>query len=226
MRILLVEDDAILAETLAEILTGHHCIVDIAEDGEIGWNKSQSNEYNLILLDVMLPKLDGISLCRRLRSHNNSVPILLITALDTSSDKVKGLDAGADDYVVKPIDPPELMARIRALSRRASVAETSILQWGNLQVDLGVHEVTYSGQSLHLTPKEYNILELLLHNGRQVVRRITIVEHVWSLEDPPREDTINATIKSLRNKLKSVGAPRNMIETIHGVGYRLKQITT
>jgi len=122
MRILLIEDDANLAETLSEVLKTNHCEVDIARDGEDGWDKSQGDDYNLILLDVMLPKLDGLSLCRRLRSHGNNVPILLITALDASSDKVEGLDSGADDYVVKPLDPPELMARIRALSRRAPIS--------------------------------------------------------------------------------------------------------
>jgi DNA-binding response OmpR family regulator len=150
---------------------------------------------------------------------------LLITALDASSDKVEGLDSGADDYVVKPLDPPELMARIRALSRRAQISEPTVLRWGDLQLNPGMHEVSFAGHSLHLTPKEYNILELLMHHGRQVLKRITIVEHVWSLDDPPREDTINATIKSLRNKLKSAGAPHNLIETIHGVGYRLSQLS-
>ncbi|PZV11332.1 MAG: DNA-binding response regulator [Pseudanabaena sp.] len=225
MRILLVEDDANLADTLAEVLTTQHCVVDIARDGEEGWEKSQADDYNLILLDVMLPKLDGINLCRRLRAHGNNVPILMVTALDMSSDKVQGLDAGADDYLVKPIDPPELMARIRALSRRAQIAEPTVLRWGELQLDPGMHEVSYAGQSVHLTPKEYNILELLLHHGRQVLKRITIVEHVWSLSNPPREDTINATIKSLRNKLKGAAAPHNLIETIHGVGYRLSQLS-
>lgn len=225
MRILLVEDDANLADTLADVLTNQHCVVDIARDGEEGWEKSQSDDYNLILLDVMLPKLDGINLCRRLRAHSNNIPILMVTALDMSTDKVQGLDAGADDYLVKPIDPPELMARIRALMRRAQVAEPTVLRWGELQLDPGMHEVSYTGQSVHLTPKEYNILELLLHHGRQVLKRITIVEHVWSLTDPPREDTINATIKSLRNKLKGAGAPHNLIETIHGVGYRLSQLS-
>jgi DNA-binding response OmpR family regulator len=225
MRILLIEDDANLAETLSEVLKTNHCEVDIARDGEDGWDKSQGDDYNLILLDVMLPKLDGLSLCRRLRSHGNNVPILLITALDASSDKVEGLDSGADDYVVKPLDPPELMARIRALSRRAQISEPTVLRWGDLQLNPGMHEVSFAGHSLHLTPKEYNILELLMHHGRQVLKRITIVEHVWSLDDPPREDTINATIKSLRNKLKSAGAPHNLIETIHGVGYRLSQLS-
>ncbi|NJK36068.1 MAG: response regulator transcription factor [Oscillatoriales cyanobacterium SM2_2_1] len=226
MHILLVEDDAGLAETMAEILQAHHCLVDVANDGQTGLSKAQSEDYNLILLDVMLPHLDGISLCKELRSLGNQVPILMMTALDTSRDKVRGLDSGADDYIVKPVDPQELMARIRALSRRAQISETEVLHWGELQLDPALHEVTYAAQPIHLTPKEYNILQLLMHNGRQVLKRLTIVEHVWSLEDPPREDTINATIKSLRNKLKSVGAPHSLIETIHGVGYRLSQPET
>ena len=113
MRILLVEDDANLAGALAEILTGQHCVVDIAKDGEEGWEKSQADDYNLILLDVMLPKLDGINLCRRLRANGNNIPILMVTALDMSSDKVQGLDAGADDYIVKPIDVNKLMRTLQ-----------------------------------------------------------------------------------------------------------------
>ena len=135
MRILLVEDDVHLAEALEEVLTDQLYAVDVVTDGEAAWEQVKTIEYDLLLLDVMLPKLDGISLCHRLRSHGYSPPILLITARDTSTDKVKGLDAGADDYIVKPIDLPELLARIRAGLRRGSVSASPVLEWGSLQLD-------------------------------------------------------------------------------------------
>jgi DNA-binding response OmpR family regulator len=223
MRILLVEDDELLAGVIAEFLSDHLHVVDVVFDGEEAWEQCKTIEYDLILLDVMLPKLDGIHLCQGLRSQNYSVPILMITALDTSTDKVTGLDAGADDYMVKPIDLPELLARIRALQRRGGTSASPILKWGELQVDPALYEVSYSGQSLRLTPKEYNLLELLLRSGRRILSRGVIIEHIWSLEEPPDEGTVKTHIKSLRKKLKAMGAPDDFIETAHGLGYRLKQ---
>ncbi len=221
MRVLLVEDDVDLAEALAEALTEQRYVVDVVYDGEAGWAGAQVIEYDLILLDVMLPKLDGVSLCQRLRRHNYSSPILMITARDTSADKVAGLDAGADDYVVKPVDLAELLARVRALLRRGNTASPPVLEWDGLKLDPSTYEVTYNNKPLRLTPKEYSILELFLRSGRRVLSRSLLIEHVWSLEAPPSEDTVKAHIKSLRNKLKLVGAPNNLIETVHGLGYRL-----
>lgn len=226
MRILLVEDDVYLATALSEALTEHCYVVDVVTDGEVGWKEALSNEYDLILLDIMLPKLDGVSLCQRLRSHGLSVPILMLTALDTSNDKVRGLDGGADDYLIKPVDLPELLARIRALLRRGNPTSTPILQWGNLQLDPSTYEVSYDNQPVRLTPKEYSLLELLLRNGRRILSRSVIIEHLWSLENSPEEDTIKAHIKSLRHKLRAVGAPGDLVETVHGLGYRLKQLST
>lgn len=225
MRILLVEDDELLAGVIAEFLTDNLHVVDIVFDGEIAWEQIQALKYDLILLDVMLPKLDGIHLCQRLRAYNYSVPILMITALDTSTDKVTGLDAGADDYMVKPLDLPELLARIRALGRRGGTPVSPILKWGELKLDPALYEVTYSDQSLRLTPKEYKLLELLLRSGRRVLSRGVIIEHIWSLQEPPEEGTVKTHIKSLRKKLKVVGAPDDFIETAHGLGYRLKQLS-
>ncbi len=225
MRILLVEDDVHLAEALEEVLTDQLYAVDVVTDGEAAWEQVKTIEYDLLLLDVMLPKLDGISLCHRLRSHGYSPPILLITACDTSTDKVKGLDAGADDYIVKPIDLPELLARIRAGLRRGSVSASPVLEWGSLQLDPSTYEVTYMEQPLRLTPKEYSILELFIRNGRRVLSRSAILEHIWSLEEPPEEETVKAHIKSLRQKLKKAGASPDLIETVHSVGYRLKQLS-
>lgn len=223
MRILLVEDDECFAEALAEALSDQWYVVDVAKDGEVGWAQAQAMNYDLILLDVMLPKLDGISLCQRLRTHSCSSPILMITALDTSFDKVMGLDAGADDYVVKPVDLPELLARVRALLRRGLTSPSPVLEWDGLKLDPSTYEVFYHNQPLRLTPKEYSILELFLRSGRRVLSRSLLIEHVWSLDAPPTEDTVKAHVKSLRNKLKTVGAPNDLIETVHGLGYRLKQ---
>jgi DNA-binding response OmpR family regulator len=222
MKILLVEDDAYLAEALSEAIADQLYVVEIASDGEAAWEQIRAIEYDLILLDFMLPKLNGIQLCHRLRSHSYSVPILMITARDTSTDKVLGLDAGADDYMVKPIDLQELLARIRALLRRGNASSPPILEWGELHLDPALYEVTYQKQLLRLTPKEYSLLELLLRNGRRILSRSMIIEHLWSLDNPPEEDTVKAHIKSLRQKFRAVGAPDNLIETVHGLGYRLK----
>lgn len=225
MRILIVEDDLSLAEAIAEALIDQHYVVDVVNDGETAWQQFNTLAYDLILTDMMLPKLDGVSLCQRVRSHGYGVPILMLTARDTSIDKVNGLDAGADDYVVKPVDLQEIFARIRALLRRGNSLLLPILKWGNLHLDPSTYEVTYQDQSLYLTPKEYSILELFLRNGRRVLSRSIIIEKLWSLEDPPEEETVKAHIKSLRHKLKSVGAPNDLIETVHSVGYRLKQFS-
>lgn len=224
MRILLVEDDVCLAETLAEALTDQRYVVDLVTDGEAGWNQAKIIDYDLMVLDVMLPELDGVTLCQRLRSHGYRMPVLLLTACDTVTDKISGLDAGADDYVVKPVDLGELFARIRALLRRGSTASPPILEWGNLQLDPSTYEVQYNHSSIHLTPKEYSLLELLLRNGRRVLSRSVIIEHVWSLEAPPEEYTVKVHVRSLRQKLRTAGAPEDLIETVHGMGYRLKQL--
>lgn len=223
MRILLVEDDVRLAETLAEALTDQRYVVDIVTNGEAGWYQANALDYDVLLLDVMLPELNGFELCHRLRSHGYTVPVLMLTACDTLSDEVTGLDAGADDYVVKPVDLQKLFARIRALLRRGSATSPPILEWENLRLNPSTYEVSYGQTPIHLTPKEYGILELLLRNGRRVLSRSVIIEHVWSLESPPEEHTVKVHIRGLRQKLKAVGASEDLIETVHSVGYRLKQ---
>jgi DNA-binding response OmpR family regulator len=223
VKLLVVEDDERIAEALAEDLTEQNYAVEIALDGEAGWGLLQAFTYDLVLLDVMLPKMDGIELCRRLRSHGQSMPVLMLTARDAVTDKVLGLDAGADDYVLKPCALEELSARIRALLRRGSTTAPPILEWSDLKLDPNTCEVNYSGQALNLTPKEYSLLELFLRNQRRVFSRAQILEHLWAFEVLPEEDTVKAHIKGLRHKLKSVGAPPDFIETVYGFGYRLKQ---
>lgn len=222
MRILLVEDDIRLAETLSEALTDQLYVVDIATDGEAAWDCAKALNYDLLLLDLMLPEIDGITLCHRLRSHGYQMPILMITACDTISNKINGLDAGADDYIIKPVDLGELFARIRALLRRGNTNSTPILKWGDLQLNPSTYEVSYRNNLLHLTPKEYSLVELLLRNGRRVLSRSVIIENLWTSETSPDEHTIKVHLRSIRQKLKAVGAPEDFIETMHGLGYRLK----
>ncbi|MCW5319261.1 response regulator [Nostoc sp. KVJ3] len=233
MRILVVEDDVQLAEMLMEALTDRQYVVDIAQDGEEAWDYIKVLEYDLVVLDITLPKLDGVSFCQRLRSpmvgrsssRNITIPVLMLTARDTLGDKITGLDAGADDYMVKPFEMPELMARVRALLRRNSAATSSSdFGWGSLRLNSSTYEVTYADQPLHLTPKEFALLELMVSSGRRVLSRAGIIERIWSLDDPPSEETVKSHIKSLRYKLKDVGAADDFIETVHGLGYRLKQL--
>lgn len=222
MRILIVEDDIQIADMLTEALTNRQYVVDVAQDGEEAWHYAQTLEYDLVLLDITLPRLNGIRLCQQLRDRHFSLPVLMLTARDTIDDKIIGLDAGADDYMVKPFDLRELMARIRALLRRGSTGSTPVLSWGSLQLDPNTYEVFYANQLLRLTPKEYALLELLVSNGRRVLSRPGIIERIWSLEEPPTEETVKSHIKTLRQKLRDAGADEDFIETVHGLGYRLK----
>jgi DNA-binding response OmpR family regulator len=224
VKILLVEDDERIALALAEALTDQHYVVDIASDGQVGWEFVEIFFYDLIVLDIMLPQLDGISFCQQLRRRGYSMPIIMLTAKDTSTDKVMGLDVGADDYVVKPFDLQELMARIRALLRRRGIAILPpVLEWEDLCLDSSKLEVTYKGKSIHFSPKEYRILELFMRHTHRVFSRSEIIEHLWSFEKIPGEETVKVHIKSLRQKLKLAGASTDFIETIYGLGYRLKQ---
>jgi len=223
VKILLVEDDERIASLLAEALTNIHYAVDVAADGQAGWEMMMVFTYDLLLLDVMLPKIDGISLCQQLRTHSYSIPILLLTAKDASTDKVIGLDAGADDYVVKPFNLQELLARIRALLRRGSSSLSPNLEWGDLHLNPNTYSVTYGEHPLNLTPKEYALLELFLRNTRRVFSRETILQHLWPSDELPFEEAVKTHIKGIRQKLKSVGAPADLIETVYGIGYRLKQ---
>ena len=220
MRILLVEDDQRIAKPLAEDLRHQRHVVDLAQDGLQGWEYAQANSYDLILLDLMLPLLDGISLCKRLRTVGCTAYVLMLTARDTTGDKVIGLDAGADDYMIKPFELDELAARIRAMSRRnPSVQQT--VQYGKLQLDPVAHSIAYAGNILALTPKEHMILECFLKSPTQVFSRSMLLEKLWEFDQISGEDTIKTHITNLRRKLKTAGSPKEMIETVYGVGYRL-----
>jgi diguanylate cyclase (GGDEF)-like protein len=225
MKILLVEDDPLIAEPLAKALIDQHYIVDVAADGQAGSDLLESFAYDLILLDVMLPKLDGISLCRQLRSQGNQTPILLLTAQKADANTVLGLDAGADDYVSKPFSLQELLARIRALLRRGNTALPPLLEWRNLKLDPSICEVTCDRRLIRLTPKEYSLLELLLRNSHRIFNSNVLIDQIWSFEEPPTEDTIRSHVKGLRHKLKTAGVSGDPIETVYGIGYRLRPAT-
>ncbi|HAC62926.1 MAG TPA: DNA-binding response regulator [Cyanothece sp. UBA12306] len=223
MKILLVEDDENIALPVVEDLSDRHYVVEIAHDGQEAFELLDVFEYDLILLDVMLPKIDGISLCQRLRSQGCQTPILMLTARDTVSDRVKGLDAGADDYLVKPFALQELSARIRALMRRGESSLPPVLSWGDLSLDPNTCEVFYQEKLVNLSPKEFRLLEFFLRHPHQVFSRMQILDHLWPLEQLPEETTVKAHISSLRQKIKAVGGVSDLIETVYGLGYRLKE---
>ncbi|MCF4965973.1 response regulator [Nostoc sp. CMAA1605] len=221
MKILIVEDDELNASALSVVLANQNYVVELATDGNSAWDLVETYDYDLILLDVILPKLDGISLCRQIRASGRQMPILLLTGCDSGHEKAIGLDAGADDYVVKPFDQEELVARIRALLRRGGTVSQPILECGNLRLDPSSCEVTYRQELLSLTPKEYALLELFLRNHRRVFSCSMILEHLWSYEDTPSEEAVRTHIKGLRMKLRNAGVPGDLIETVYGIGYRL-----
>ena len=223
MRLLLVEDDLEITDLLREILLDQHYVIDTAIDGQEGWDFVQAYDYDLLLLDWSLPKLDGVSLCRRLRKQGYQMPILMFTAKDTTQAQVIGLDAGVDDYIIKPYTLETLLARIRALLRRGSSSRAPQLSWGDLSLDTSTGKANYGDYPLKLTAKEFRLLELFLRRGNRLLSRSAIIDNLWSSEDIPDEDAVKAHIKRLRQKLKKAGAFHDLIETVYGLGYRLKQ---
>ena len=224
MRLLLVDDDEVLVDALANHLIRQRYAVDIASDGEEAWEYITLFNYELIVLDVMLPKLDGIGLCKKLRNHDYSMPVLMLTACDRSTDIVEGLNAGADDYLVKPFNLDELTARIHALLRREGQGLPSILEQGGLSFNPNNLEVIYDEKPINLTAKEYALVELFLRSPNRVFTIEGIIESLWTFEDPPTEGAVRTHIKTLRQKLKSAGAAKDFIKTVYGVGYRLKPL--
>jgi DNA-binding response OmpR family regulator len=220
MRILLVEDDENLAKALATILDKHNYLVDVSGDGAMAWEMADLIAYDLVLLDVGLPKLDGISLCRRFRDKDPELPIMLMTVRDSVTDKLTGLDSGADEYLVKPFDFQEFLARIRVLARRFSEKSDAILTFGDIHFNPQAREVSCDGQVAPLSRKEYLLLELLLRHPHRVFSRSDIVDHLWSVDRLPTEDTVKSHIRRLRRKLQQLDA-EDLIETLYGHGYRV-----
>jgi DNA-binding response OmpR family regulator len=219
MRLLLIAQDSQLTQILQQCLTRDRYIVDLASDGELGWEYTQSNIYDLLLIEIDLPQTPGIRLCERLRGRGCHTPILLIAAENGSHDGIRGLDVGADDYWLKSANLEELQARVRALLRRQKTAIAMVLTAGALCLDPYTHQVTYDNQPLTLTPKEYAILELFLRHPQQIFSCQQMIAQLWSLDDPPQAESVKSHIKSLRQKLKQVGAV-HWIENIYGMGYR------
>jgi diguanylate cyclase (GGDEF)-like protein len=220
MKVLIVEDDQQLAEILKNSLKSRYAI-DIAQDGLQASQFLFSNNYDLVLLDSSLGAIDGLTLCQDLRKAGNQVLIMLMSSNDSTSDRIAGLDAGADDYVIKPVALGELEARMRALLRRRTVSELPILTWGQLRLETSSCNVFYDGKPLGLTTKEYSIVELLLREKERIFSQRALLDALWPSDNNPRgEETVRTHMKRLRQKLKPVGAI-DLIETVYGLGYRL-----
>lgn len=222
MRILLVEDDQNLIDLIQRGLAKYNYAIDVVTDNEQGWVYGSTYNYDLIILTWFLPKLDAINLCQRFRHHNYHFPILVLMTRSSSNDRIKLLDAGADGYLCKPINIDELAAHIRALSRRFNSSFCSILSWGALQLDTCSCEVTFKGEPIHLTAKEYGLLELFLRYNYEVLDLEMIMENLWSSVEYPAEATIRSHLRHLRRKLKLAGLPEDFITTLKGRGYCLK----
>lgn len=221
MRILVVEDEKKVASFIKKGLEEEYYSVDVAFDGKEGLKLALSEEYDLIILDLMLPFKDGLSILKELRSEKIFTPVLILTARDTIQDKVTGLDSGADDYLAKPFSFEELLARIRALLRRNSVDKNNILKAGDLKLDTQAHKAYRNDIEIQLTAKEYAILEYLMRNKNRVVSRTKISEHIYEFHFDPETNVIDVYINKLRNKVDK-GFEKPIIRTVRGVGYLIK----
>ncbi len=221
MRILVVEDEPGVAGFIRQGLTEAGYAVDVARDGEEGLAFALAAEYDIIVLDIMLPKRSGLDMLREIRRRGLKTPVLLLTARDAVDDRVKGLDAGADDYLVKPFAFPELLARIRALLRRPPLQVDPILRVGDLEMDLSTRKVTRAGKKIDLSPREFALLEFLMRHPNQVVTRTQILEHVWNFDFYGTSNVVDVYISYLRRKVDK-GFSFQMIETVRGIGYKLR----
>jgi len=224
VHFLLVEDDPTISRFLLRGLREENHVVDLAEDADTAEQCAAASEYDAILLDVMLPGgADGFEVCRRLRSAGVDTPVLMLTARDGIADRVHGLDIGADDYLTKPFAFDELLARLRALTRRGRSRHVSAsLVYGPLQMDLELHTVTANGQVVPLSATEYRLLEYLLRRAETIVSRSQLADHVWGSDYDPFSNVADVYIGYLRRKLSAAGVPATLIQTIRGLGYMLK----
>lgn len=220
MKILVVEDDLSISKPIVEDLEHSHMVVSSVSDGETAWQMCLSENYDLILLDWMLPKLSGIELCRRLRDTGYAGSILMLTARGEKEDRIHGLDNGADDYLVKPFDIDELEARVRALLRRGT-ATTSELRLGKLCVDTRACRVRYQDTLIDLTPTEYRLVMNFLRNPDLIFSKHDLIDRLWTYEDPPSYAVIKTHIKAIRQKLLAAGCKLDLITTVYGFGYKL-----
>jgi DNA-binding response OmpR family regulator len=220
MRILVVEDETGLANSLVAGLKEERYAVDRAADGEDAEFLAETNDYDLIILDIMLPKIDGFQVCKDLRSRDVKTPILMLTALDATADKVKGLDSGAEDYMTKPFSFEEFLARVRALLRRGPLVASTTLEYSDVNMDLLSHMVTRNGARIDLTAKEYTLLEYFLRNPERVISRSQLAEHVWDQYFDPLSNVIDVSVSHLRKKIEANGGSR-LLHSIRAMGYIL-----
>ena len=218
---MIIEDEERLASLLDQGLTEEGHSVHMAKDGAEGLAMAQATNFDVVILDLTLPTMDGLTVARRLRQASNQTPVLMLTARDSMADVIKGLDTGADDYLTKPFAFEVLLARLRAVSRRGPIPQSIFLQCGDLCLDTATRRVTRKGQLISLTPKEHNLLELLLRNVGRPVSRSVILETVWGFDTEVEENTLEAFVRLLRNK---VDAPfdSKLIHTVRGIGYCLR----
>jgi DNA-binding response OmpR family regulator len=222
VRLLLVEDNRRLQHTLRRSLVEAGYAVDVADDGEDGQALAQVTAYDIVVLDVMLPRRDGLQVCRELRRQGVRTPILMLTARDTVEDRVRGLDCGADDYLVKPFALDELMARLRALLRRDMQRKDSVLQVGDLALDPATRYVDRAGRRIDLTAREYALLEYFVRHADHVLPRQRLEEHVWSYDYEGGSNVVDVYVRRLRRKIDDP-EPIKLFETIRGAGYRLRR---
>jgi len=221
VRILVVEDERRIAAFVKRGLEEERYAVDVAYDGEEALDWAAAVDYDLIVLDVLLPKKDGIQVCRELRDRGNRAPILMLTARDGVEDRVRGLDSGADDYLVKPFAFQELLARVRALLRRSGETKTTRLQVGDLVLDTVTHRATRAGRMIELTAREYALLEFLMRHPRQVLSRTQIAEHVWDYDFFSTSNVVDVYIRYLRRKIDR-DFDVKLIQTVRGAGYKIE----
>jgi len=220
MRVLVVEDDRKIAAFIKRGLEENACVVDVVYDGQEGFEWARLNEYDTIILDILLPGMDGVELCKRLRQEGRETGLLMLTAKDAVEDRVTGLDAGADDYLVKPFAFRELLARLRALRRRSAQQKTTTLQVGDLKLDLLAHRAERRGQVIDLTAREYTLLELLMRHPNHLLSRTVIAEHIWDYSFYHESNVVDVYIAYLRRKIDDPFDVK-MIQTVRGMGYRL-----
>jgi len=220
MRMLLVEDEKKLCDLIARALKAERYAVDVANDGSTGWEMADSYDYDLVILDLMLPGLSGTEVLRRIRAKNDQVPILILTARDATEEKVRNFEAGADDYLTKPFAFAELIMRVKALLRRGPVSRSSVLRVADLEVDRLSQQVRRAGRRIELTAKEYALLEYLATNPGRVFSRTMIIEHVWDQSFEGLTNIVDVYVRHLRSKVDDP-FPTKLIRTIRGVGYSL-----